>query len=101
MRWLFTRDLLLTLLFAQVSDARSLRDIEAMLESQSARRYHAGLPKVRRATLADAAATRPAGVFTGLLSAPIGRATRKLRRGMGECLRLIDSTSIPLTPAPA
>jgi Domain of unknown function (DUF4372) len=67
-RRLRTRELLLTLLFAQVSDARSLRDIEAIIQSQDARRYHAGLPQVKRSTLADAAASRPAAVFTGLLS---------------------------------
>ena len=95
-RRLYTKEMLLTLLFAQVSDARSLRDIEAIIQSQDARRYHAGLPKVKRSTLADAAASRPAAVFTGLLSTLIGKATRKLRQGIGECVRLIDSTTLPL-----
>jgi len=95
-RRLRTRELLLTLLFAQVSDARSLRDIEAIIQSQDARRYHSGLPQVKRSTLADAAATRPAEVFTGLLSTLIGQATHKLRQGVGECVRLIDSTTLPL-----
>jgi hypothetical protein len=95
-RRLGTKDLLLTLLFAQVSDARSLRDIEAIIQSQDARRYHSGLPQVKRSTLADAAASRPAEVFTGLLSTLIGRATRKLRQGVSECVRLIDSTTLPL-----
>jgi len=95
-RRLRTSDMLLTLLYAQVSEARSLRDIEAMLESQAARHYHSGLRQVRRSTLADAAATRPAAVFTGLLAALIARATRKLRQGVGECVRLIDSTTVPL-----
>src|SRR5277367_6191200 len=95
-RRLRTSDMLLTLLYAQVSEARSLRDIEALLESQAARHYHSGLRQVRRSTLADAAATRPAAVFTGLLAALIARATRKLRQGVGECVRLIDSTTVPL-----
>jgi len=96
-RRLSTKDLLLTLLFAHVSDARSLRDIEAILESQAALRYHSGLRQVRRSTLADAAATRPAAVFTELLSTLLGRASRKLRQGIGECVRLIDSTTVALS----
>jgi hypothetical protein len=96
-RRLSTRDLLLTLLFAQVSEARSLRDIEAILESQAALRYHSGLRQVHRSTLADAAASRPTAVFTDLLSVLISRASRKLRQGVRECVRLIDSTTLPLS----
>jgi hypothetical protein len=96
-RRLPTKEMLLTLLFAQVSEAKSLRDIEALLESQDTRRYHSGLRRVKRSTLADAAASRPAEVFSALLSALIPRVTRKLRRGVGECVRLIDSTTIPLS----
>jgi hypothetical protein len=96
-RKLGTEQMLLTLLLAQVSDTRSLRDIEALLQSQGARRYHAGLTQVRRSTLADAAATRPAEVFTGVLSHLIGRLTATLPRGIGECVRLIDSTTVKLS----
>src|SRR4051812_40816630 len=41
-RRLDTQTLTLVLIFAQLSGARSLRDIEALLQSQSARRYHSG-----------------------------------------------------------
>jgi hypothetical protein len=95
-RRLTTKDMLLALLFGQFSDARSLRDLEAILESQDARRYHARLPLVHRSTLADAAASRPVAVFTGVLSALIPCLTRKLRREVGDCVRLIDSTSVRL-----
>jgi hypothetical protein len=91
-----TRDMLLTLLFAQVSKAESLRDIVSLLQSQEARRYHSSLPRVRRSTLADAAANRPVAVFNGLLGTLIRQATRKLRQGTSECLRLIDSTTVRL-----
>ena len=96
-RRLATRDILVTLLFAQVSEAKSLRDIEALLESQDARRYYSGLRRVKRSTLPDAAASRPAEVFTGVLPALSPRVARKLRRGVGECVRLIDSTTVPLS----
>ena len=95
-RTLGTEQMLLTLLLAQVSEARGLRDIVALLESQGARRYHSGLTAVRRSTLADAAAKRPAEVFTGVLCELIGRLTAKLPRGVGDCVRLVDSTTVPL-----
>ena len=95
-RTLDTKQMLLTLLLAQLSDARGLRDIEALLESQGARRYHSGLPAVRKSTLANAAAKRPAEVFTGVLGALIGQLTAKLPRGIGDCVRLVDSTTVPL-----
>lgn len=96
-RKLTTKGLLMTLLFAQLSEAKGLRDIEDILASQDARRYHSGLPIVHRSTLADAAAKRPVAVFTGLLSEVIGRLTAQLPRGIGACVRLIDSTTLPLS----
>ena len=95
-RQLRTKEMLLTLLFAQVSEAKSLRDIEYLPESQDAHRYHSGLRRMKRSTLADAA-SRPAEVFTGVLSALIPCVTCELRRGVGECVRLIDSATVPLS----
>ncbi len=94
-----TKDLLLTLLFAQLSEAKSLRDIEALLASQAARRYHSGLREVHRSTLADAAARRPVSVFTGLLSVMMASVARQYRRDLAGCVRLIDATSDPAEPA--
>ena len=47
-------------------------------------------------TLADANAKRPAEVFTELFAAMVGGLQRGLRRSIGECVHLIDSTSIRL-----
>jgi IS4 transposase len=91
-----TKDLLLTLLFAQFSGAKSLRDIEAFLASQAAQRYHSGLRAVHRSTLADAAASRPVAVFTGVLSLVMASLARRTRQKLADCVRLIDSTSIRL-----
>lgn len=96
-RHLTTRDLLLTLLFAQLSDTRSLRGIEEILQTQQNRRYHSGLPPIHRSTLADAAAKRPLAVFTGVLATLIPQVARTLRRDIGACIRLIDSTTVPLS----
>lgn len=95
-RRLDTKTLTLVLIFAQLAGAKSLRDIETLLQSQPARRYHSGLRAVHRSTLADAAARRPIEVFTGLLGALIGRCGRQLRQQIRDCIRLIDSTSMRL-----
>ncbi len=95
-RRLSTGDQLLAMIFAQLAGARSIRHLEAMLESHGARRYHSGLRRVHRSTLADANAKRPAEVFTGLFAAMVGGLQRGLRRSIGECVHLIDSTSIRL-----
>lgn len=95
-RRLSTSDMLKALLFAQMSGAASLRDIQTTLQSQDARRYHSGLPAIRRSTLSDAAASRPVAVFTGVLATLMSQVTGKLGRKVGECVRLIDSTTISL-----
>ena len=95
-RRLSTKDQLLAMIFAQLSEARSLRDVEAVLESQASRRYHAGMRPVRRSTLADANLKRPAAVFAGLFAAMVAGSGRHLRRTVGECVHLIDSTSMRL-----
>jgi IS4 transposase len=91
-----TKGQLLAMIFAQLAGARGLRDIEALLESHAARRYHAGLPRGRRSTLADANSKRPSEVFTGLFSAMVDSLERKLRKQVGESVYLIDSTLIKL-----
>jgi Transposase DDE domain/Domain of unknown function (DUF4372) len=96
-RRLRTREMLLGLLYAQLAGARSLRDIEALLESQPARRYHAGLPLARRSTLGDAMTARPTAVFTAVLAALIPLLARKLHREIGDCVRLIDATPLRLS----
>jgi hypothetical protein len=96
-RKLLTREMPLTLLFAQVSDVASLRDIEAVRQTQDTRRHHSRLPVLHRSTLADAIAIRRAAVFSGVLSALIPQVTRSLRREMSKCVRLIDSASMRLS----
>lgn len=95
-RRLPTCEMLLALLFAHAAEATSLRDIEAALEARDAQHYHSRLPTARRSTLADALATRPVEVFTAVLSTLIAQLTGKLRRSLGDCIRLIDSTPIRL-----
>ena len=62
-RRLTTKSQFVALLYGQLSNASSLREIEAGLESCQSRLYHLGATPVRRSTLSDANLLRPAEVF--------------------------------------
>lgn len=96
-RRLSTKSQLVALLYGQLSGASSLREIVTGLESHAARLYHLGAEPVRRSTLADANAQRPAAVFADLLARMIARAQRGLHRKLAETVYLIDATSLRLT----
>jgi Transposase DDE domain/Domain of unknown function (DUF4372) len=98
-RRLTTRSQFVALLYGQLSGAASLREIVTGLESHAARLYHLGADVVRRSTLADANAGRPAAVFSDLLAIMMGQAHRGLRRKLAETVYLIDATSLRLTEA--
>lgn len=95
-RTLSTKTQFVSLLYAQLSGAVSLREIETAMASHAAGLYHLGVREVSRSTLADANAQRPHQVFTGLFAAMAGSAGRGLRRATGEAVRLIDATGIRL-----
>ncbi len=96
-RLLKTKPHLIALLYGQLSGATSLREVVVALESQASGLYHLGGGPVKRSTLAEANKARPSAVFSGLLSALMGRAHRRLRQELGGCVRLIDSTSVRLS----
>jgi hypothetical protein len=96
-RRLTTKSQFVALLYGQLSGASSLREIETALASHSTRLYHVGARPVQRSTLADANATRPVAVFTGLLAHLMNRAHRGLRRKIAETTYLIDSTGLRLS----
>jgi IS4 transposase len=88
---------LVSLIYAQVSGADSLRAVATGFNAQSPHHYHLGCGKVARSTLADANARRPPAVFAelfGWLAAGLGR---KARAEAAQALRLIDSTPVPLS----
>jgi Transposase DDE domain/Domain of unknown function (DUF4372) len=92
-----TKAHLIAMLYAQLCGARSLREIETGLKSHAAKLYHLGGCTVSRSTLSTANASRPFEVFAGLLSALIAQLQRGYRRKIGDCVRLIDSTSVQLS----
>lgn len=93
---LSTRAQLLAMIFGQLAGVRSLRDLETMMESNAARRYHAGLPRARRSTLADANKNRPVEVFTELFLAMVDALDRRTRKLVAETVYLMDSSQIRL-----
>jgi IS4 transposase len=96
-RILSTKGQLIALIYAQLSGAQSLREIEAALESHAMRLYHLGGEEVARTTLSDANARRPWQVFSGLFAHLTGQLTRSLKRKAGEAVLLIDSSGLRLS----
>jgi hypothetical protein len=96
-RGLTTKAHLIAMLYAQFCGARSLREIEASLRSHAGKLYHLGGCTVSKSSLSTANASRPVEVFGGLLSALMAQWQRGYRRKIGDCVRLIDSTSVQLS----
>lgn len=96
-RGLTTKAHLISMLYAQFCGARSLREIETNLRSHASKLYHLGGCTVSKSALSTANASRPVEVFGGLLSALMAQLQRGYRRKIGDCVRLIDSTSVKLS----
>lgn len=88
---------LIAMLHAQFFGARGLREIEANLKSHASKLYHLGGCEVSKSALSDANALRPCGIFAGLLSILMASLQAGYRRKIGDCVRLIDSTSVKLS----
>ncbi len=92
-----TKAHLIAMLYAQLCGVRSLREIETNLRSHAGKLYHLGGCTISRSALSTANALRPVEVFAGLLSALMAQLQAGYRRKIGDCVRLIDSTSVPLS----
>ncbi len=79
-RRLTSKSQLIALLYAQLSGAQSLREIEQSLSSHAGRLYHLGATVPARSTLADANAKRPAQLFADLFAVLTAQASTGLRR---------------------
>jgi IS4 transposase len=95
-RRLTTKSQLVAMLYAQLAQAASLREIEAGLKSHAVRLYHVGAATVKRSTLADANVRRPAAVFGELFARLLAGARRGVRRKLADTTYLIDSTCLRL-----
>jgi hypothetical protein len=87
----------IAMLYGQFFGARGLREIETNLKSHASKLYHLGGDTVSKSSLSTANADRPAEVFGGLLAALMLQLQAGYRRKIGDCVRLIDSTSVQLS----
>jgi hypothetical protein len=92
-----SRDHLVTMLYAQLSAAGSLRQLETSFNQHVRQHYHLAVDPVKRSALADANRTRNPEIFAALVRALMQRAGGAVRREREFMLYLLDSTSIPLT----
>ena len=83
---------LVAMVSVHLAGARSLREVERTLDRQKSAFAHLDVKQVRRSTLADANAGRPAVVFETVAARLSGELARRGRSR--EALRLIDATRI-------
>jgi len=89
---------LVAMLLGQFSGARGLREIEATLRGHADKLYHIGGSRISRSALSTAnKSDAAAAVFAGLLSALVKQLQAGYRKKVGDCVRLIDSTSVRLS----
>lgn len=89
-------DHLVAMIFAQLADTGSLRELEAAWNANAHQHYHLGSKRLARTTLADANRRRAPAVFADVFARLSGEADRVLRREGAEVVRIIDSSPIPL-----
>src|ERR1700690_249634 len=91
---------LVTLLYAQAGDKKSLRDIQNGLTAHAPQLYHLGYTgPAARSTLSDANTTRDWHVFQGLFQAVLSRCrslSPKHKFKFKNPLKIIDSTIVDL-----
>lgn len=89
-------DQLMVMMYAQLSDARGLRQLQTGFNAQRTHHYHLGTQELRRSTLAEANAKRSPSLFADLARSLMVQAARSVRSSCQELLYALDSTSITL-----
>lgn len=89
-------DQMLAMVYAQLSQCRSLREVETGFNNQAMHHYHLGTRTVKRSTLSDANSKKEAGVFMETCQLLMSQVHRKVRKEISHHLHLLDSTSITL-----
>jgi len=89
-------DHLLALVFAQLSGATSLRDLELRWNALHPHHAALGSGRLARSTLADANQRRPACLFADTFAALAADLGRRLRHEGTHLLQVLDATPIPL-----
>jgi hypothetical protein len=87
---------LVAMVYAQLSGASSLRQLEAGFNTHPGQHYHLHAREVHRSTLAQANAKRDPRVYAQLLEQLIAQAGRSVRREREELRYLLDATTVEL-----
>jgi hypothetical protein len=87
---------MIAMLYAQLSDASSLRVLQYSFNAHSSHHYHLGCKALHRSTLADANERGEWRVFYLTAQHLMQQVQRSVRVEGAQLLRLIDSTSITL-----
>lgn len=89
---------LVVMVSAQLSGAKSLRQIEASWRTQTSSHYHLGTSckEAPHSTLSDANARRKPELFAGVFARLADLAGRSVRQDATPFVRLIDASPIPL-----
>ena len=82
--------------YGHLSGCKSLRELEAGFNAQTAHHYHLGTKPLRRSTLSDANANRSYHLFERVCQQLISGVHRKLKRELKQMLYLMDSSPISL-----
>jgi transposase len=88
---------LMVMIYAHISEAKSLRDIEFGYNEQVSSHYHLRSSPVYRSTLAAANSRRDPRVFMEVAQAMMSQIKRGCRKELSEIIELIDSSPIPLS----
>ena len=89
-------DLLVTMIYGQLHQVRSLRTLATAFGSLSNHHYHLNAQAMERSTLSDALRKRSPEPFRLLCEALLKSVSRSQRKSCKEMISLIDSTSITL-----
>lgn len=82
--------------YGHLSGCKSLRELEAGFNAQTAHHYHLGTKSLKRSTLSDANANRSYHLFERVCQQLISGVHRKLKGELKQMLYLIDSSPISL-----
>jgi hypothetical protein len=91
-----TYDHLLVLLYAQLHDVKSLRDLEIAFNSQKVLQNRLSCGSVSRSTLSDANARRSSGCFLWLAEHLMNLLPKQKRKEVNKVVRKLDSSPIQL-----
>jgi IS4 transposase len=91
-----TWDHLIAMIYAQLHEMKSLRDIEIGFNSQTKLKAAIQCTEVNRSTLSDANCRRPAGCFLWIAERLMALLPRKARKEVNKVVKKIDSSPIQL-----